>query len=90
MELFQDIFVGTLVVSMMLSVGFDLTADQILGVLKRPWIVLLGVVLNYVVIPLVALGTNAAFGLATPVRSVRCSPRRRAPTSRSPSRSSSA
>ena len=63
MEALQDILVGTLLVSVMLSVGFDLTWNKLRDVWKQPGILAAGLVLNYVLIPLVALGSTRALGV---------------------------
>ena len=66
-EVFQSILVGTLVVSIMSGVGLDLPAKKLAEVVRRPWIILLGLLMNYVAIPAIAFGISSAMALATPV-----------------------
>ncbi len=59
----QNIAVGLFVVLLMLSVGLDLSLERILGVLKRPRALLIGMAGQYLLVPPVALLLARALGL---------------------------
>ena len=53
------------IASTMLAAGLGTRIDELTGVLRRGWLLLLVLVANLVVVPLVGWGVAAAFGLST-------------------------
>jgi BASS family bile acid:Na+ symporter len=54
--LIQEIVVGIFVLVMMFSVGLDLRIQQVLAVFKMPRLLLLGLLINYLVVPAIGVG----------------------------------
>ncbi|MDG1482718.1 MAG: hypothetical protein P8R54_24210 [Myxococcota bacterium] len=67
MKLAQDVLVGLFVISLMWSVGLDLTVASIRSVFRTPRHLLGGLVAGYVVVPLTAAAMIVLLDLPTPV-----------------------
>ena len=55
-ELARDVFVAALVVTVMLSVGFDLERKELREALGRPWRIAKGLTYDHAVVPVIAFG----------------------------------
>lgn len=55
-ELLRDVFVAALVVTVMLSVGFELEKRQLREALSRPWRIVQGLTYEHALVPLLAFG----------------------------------
>ena len=67
MKLAQDVLVGLFVISLMWSVGLDLTLASLKAVFKRPRNLLGGLAAGYLVVPLAAVAMVMLLDLPTPV-----------------------
>lgn len=67
MKLAQDVLVGMFVISLMWSVGLDLTLSSIREVFKRPRHLMGGLAAGYLVVPLTAAAMVLLFDLPMPV-----------------------
>lgn len=67
MEIVQQIIVGVFAISVMLSVGVDLTLDRIWVVFRRPKVLIIGLLLNHLAVPFIAFGIAEAFALSATV-----------------------
>ena len=67
MKLAQDVLVGLFVISLMWSVGLDLTLASIREVFKRPRFLMGGLAAGYLVVPLTAAAMSALLALPPPV-----------------------
>jgi len=67
MGLLQDILVAGLIIVIMLAVGLDLTPRRFVHVFRYPFAMIVGLVVNHVAVPLVALGLSHVLALSTPV-----------------------
>ncbi len=63
----QDTLVGLFVITMMGSVGLELTIHSIRAVLRRPRVLVGGLAAAYIAVPLAALGLSLALGLSAPL-----------------------
>ncbi len=61
-DLLRDVFVAALLVSVMLSVGFDLELKQLRAVFRRPVLLLGALSFEHVAMPLLAFGIATAVG----------------------------
>ena len=64
MEVVQDVLVGLFPIVVMLSVGVDLTVQRLLIVFRRPKTLAVGLSLNHLAIPLVALAISNLLALS--------------------------
>lgn len=61
-ELARDVSVAVLVVTVMLSVGFELELRQLRGAVARPWRIVRGLTYEHAIVPLLAFGIATAVG----------------------------
>ncbi|MDP6442975.1 MAG: bile acid:sodium symporter family protein [Pirellulaceae bacterium] len=60
--------IGWLIAAIMFSIGLMLPKDEVAEVMRRPWNVVLGVSLQYAIMPLLAWAAAGLFGLDGPTR----------------------
>ena len=64
MEVFQDVLVALFPIVVMLSVGVDLTLPRLFVVFRRPKTLFVGLLLNHLAVPLIALGLSNVLALS--------------------------
>ena len=62
-QIVQEIAVGLFVLVMMLSVGLDLRIRQVFAVFRFPRLLILGLLINYVVVPSIGVGVIKALNI---------------------------